>query len=198
MTQWYERTVKLFAPINRAWHNYHFEGVQNVPMEGANIVAIGGHSSLVDTLHVPLTYPRELRFMANEIAFNLPVISNLLKKYGTIPVNRKRLGIKTLKTILDYLEQGEGIGVFIEGRLDEGLTVPKKGAAYLALKAVEKGIDLKITPVLFQGSHHMYPAGLIPFLKTLSLKVGTNIDASKYDSVDELTDAIWNSIIAMQ
>jgi len=198
MSKFYERTVKLFGPINRAWHNYHFEGVQNVPMEGANIVAIGGHDNLIDVIHLPLTYPRELRFLANEKFIKVPIIGGLLRKYETIPVNFTKLGLKTLRTTLDYLEQEEGVGIFFEGKLWKSDKAPKKGLAYIALKAVEKGINLKITPVSLTGTYRMYPAGFIPFLKTIKMKVGENIDPSKYSSVDELTDDIWSSIVAMQ
>lgn len=198
----YRISKGILYPFESAWHRYfRVEGKENVPREGPLIAAIDEHGHFFDPVHVAVKYPRILHFMATKYLFETPIIRKLARWFGAYPVDRLNLKPSTIRESLDILKEGEALGIFITGTTkqyrSDGITPvsPKGGAAGIALKAVEKGISVKISPVLLEGTRDMYQCGgRMPFRRRLRMKVGETIDPSEFDSVDELTDAIWNSI----
>ena len=199
----YRISKAILYPLESLWHNYYsVEGKENVPKEGPLIAAIGGHGNVFDPIHVAIKYSRVLHFMATKYLFEIPIIGTLAKWVGAFPVDRLNFKPNTIRKSLKILGEGDAIGVFITGttkqyRRDGTSIGPKPGTADIAFKAVERGIPVQISPVLLEGTYHMYKwkgRGYLPFLRKLKMKVGETIDPSDYDSVDELTDAIWNSI----
>ena len=197
----YRTTKAILYPIESIWHNnYSIQGKEYIPKKGPVAFLVGGHACHMDPVHIGFKYPREVHFMAKKELFKNPVMDKLISGYNAFPINREEVERKTLDYTLDLWDKGETVLIFIEGTrtLYGELLSPKKGPAFMALQAVKRGIPVQICPGLFQGSFHMYPAGFVPFLKTLKLKIGETIDPSEYDNVGELTDAVWNSILELK
>ena len=196
----YRISKAILYPFESFWYNYYFvEGKGNVPKNGPGIAAIEEHGHFMDPVHFAVKYPRVTRFLATKNLFEIPIMGKIAGWFGAIPVDRLNLKPSTIRKSLKVLKDGEYLGMFITGttrqyRRDGTPIGPKRGAADLALKAVERGIPVQISPVLLRGTRGMYKRWYLPFKRKLSMKVGEPIDPSEYDSVDELTDAIWNSI----
>src|SRR5262249_56266561 len=79
--------IKLIArPLFRVLFSVEHHGVENVPEEGAVIIA-GNHPSYLDPLLVGLPIRRTIRFMAWDALFKVPLLGQIIKAAGAFPVD---------------------------------------------------------------------------------------------------------------
>ena len=113
-------------------------GWENVPTSGPFILA-ANHDSFMDPPLVGGSCPRPISYLARESLFHNPVFGWVLRRVGSVPVDRDGASGKGLKTILDRLLAGDGIILFPEGTRSQdgrlqrgrpgiGLVVLKSGA----------------------------------------------------------------------
>jgi len=200
MTKLYQITKNIISPIDRAWHRFEVKGLENIPEYGPLMVAVGGHANNLDPIHFGLQYSRELNYMAKEELFKVPVLGSLAKQYHAFSVSRGNSDMKAIRTVLELLGKDQAVLMFVEGtRTKTGeLGRIKRGLSFMSQMAVKKGIPVQISPTLLQGTYELYPAGFVPFLRKLKLSVNETINPSDYDSVDELTEAISDSILELK
>ena len=110
-------------------------GLENVPREGALIVAIS-HSSFLDPLLAGAFIPRDVIPMAKIEAFNYPVLGLIIKSYGAFPVRRGEADMSAFKTALRVLQGGSAIVMAPEGHRSESgaLQQGREGAIMLSLR----------------------------------------------------------------
>jgi 1-acyl-sn-glycerol-3-phosphate acyltransferase len=110
-------------------------GLENVPREGALIVAIS-HSNFLDPLLTGAYVPRDVIPMAKIEAFNIPVIGFIVKWYGAFPVRRGEADMNAFKTALRLLQGGQAIVMAPEGHRSESgaLQQGREGAIMLSLR----------------------------------------------------------------
>ncbi len=110
-------------------------GLENVPREGAFIVAIS-HSSFLDPLLAGAYLPRDVIPMAKIEAFNYPVIGLIVKFYGAFPVRRGEADMSAFKTALRLLHGGSAVVMAPEGHRSEtgALQQGREGAIMLSLR----------------------------------------------------------------
>ena len=110
-------------------------GLENVPREGALIVAIS-HSNFLDPLLTGAYIPRDVIPMAKIEAFNIPVIGLIVKWYGAFPVRRGEADMSAFKTALRLLQGGQAIVMAPEGHRSESgaLQQGREGAIMLSLR----------------------------------------------------------------
>jgi 1-acyl-sn-glycerol-3-phosphate acyltransferase len=96
------------------------EGLENVPDEGAAIIA-PNHVSFVDALIIGGTVRRPIRFVMYHKIFRIPVLNFLFRTARTIPIAPAKedaaLLEKAYAEIESALKNGELIGIFPEGGL---------------------------------------------------------------------------------
>ena len=112
-------------------------GRQNLRVKGKAIF-IANHRSMWDPLILALVSPRNIHFMAKKELFEKPVMRWALKNVGAFPVDRSRADVASIRTAVQYLKNGESIGIFPEGtrhRESFGMGQIHDGAAWLALKS---------------------------------------------------------------
>jgi len=147
--------IKLFAyPLFRALFSVESHGVENVPEDGAVIIA-GNHPSYLDPLLVGLPIKRTIRFMAWDALFKVPLIGQIIKAVGAFPVDiRKGKGEAAFREALRVLSRGEALGVFPEGQRSEQAAMGdlRTGVARLA---IETGAP--IVPVTIGGATRAWP-----------------------------------------
>ena len=109
--------IKFIArPLFRVLFSVEHHGVENVPEEGAVIIA-GNHPSYLDPLLVGLPIRRTIRFMAWDALFKVPLLGQIIRAVGAFPVDiRKGRGEAAYREALRVLESGEALGVFPEGQ----------------------------------------------------------------------------------
>ena len=116
-------------------------GLENVPKEGPFIVA-PNHLSFLDSVIVQALMPRPVAFFAKAEYFTTggvkgKVMKSFFESVGSIPVERgeQAASVQALKTLLDILESGKGVGIYPEGtRSRDGILYRgRTGVGWLAL-----------------------------------------------------------------
>ena len=106
-------TVALL--IARLLHPVSVKGLENLPRNGALLIA--NHSSNWDPILLGTALPRDyrLRVMAKEELFRYPVVSWLIRVGGAFPVNRGGADIQAVKTAMQSIRDGQNLLIFPEG-----------------------------------------------------------------------------------
>ncbi len=163
-------------------------GLENVPKEGPFIVA-PNHLSFLDSVIVQALMPRPVAFFAKAEYFTTKGIKGRFMKsffeaVGSIPVERgeQAASVQALKTLLDILEDGRGIGIYPEGtRSPDGrLYKGKTGVARMALEA-----RVPVIPVAMIGTERVMPIGTrLPKVRRIGIIIGKPIDFTRFDGLE--------------
>ena len=142
----------LLTPPLRLWFRFHVEGREQLPRDGAVIIA-PNHKAFLDPVFIGLATRRRLRYMAKVEMFRRP-FTGLLLRLGAFPVRRGEADAEAYETARLLLEHGEAVVVFPEGTRVEQPDVfgaPHHGAGRLA---VETGAP--IVPTAVAGTAHLW------------------------------------------
>lgn len=156
------------------------EGLENVPKK-VNFILASNHESYVDPFLIlggMLPYVnKKIHFLAMKGRPFRYLPEDFLKKiFGVITIEKNRK--KTFQNMLDFLNNGEIIGIFPGGprSLDGRMTKGKTGAVRLALAA-----GVPILPVGLRGTFRIAPREqLIPNLKRAEIFIGKPLYLSIY------------------
>lgn len=82
----------LIGPFLRVYNRPEIEGKENIPAEGAAIMA-SNHEAVMDSFYFPLLCPRQLTFPAKAEYFTSPGIKGKMQKWfftsvGQVPLDR--------------------------------------------------------------------------------------------------------------
>ena len=98
------------------------QGLQHIPDEGPAVV-VCNHISYMDALVVIGCCRRPIRFVMDHQIFKIPLLSFVFRTAGAVPIAPAREDPEILERAYDrvahYLEEGEVVGIFPEGRLTE-------------------------------------------------------------------------------
>ena len=165
---------------------------EKVPKEGAYIIC-ANHINMLDALAVVSSNKRLVRFICKESMFKKKILGWALKLANTIPINREKNDIESMKRTLKALKNGELVGIFPEGTrkgMEKNMKA-KNGAAFFSLKT-----GTKVIPLGIQGSFK-------PFSK-VKLVYGDPIDFSEYygkekdkEALEKVTDIIMDNIVML-
>jgi 1-acyl-sn-glycerol-3-phosphate acyltransferase len=157
----------------RVFCRWRVEGRENVPSQGAAILACN-HLSLIDPPIVgTMVTPRKLFYMAKAELFRSRPLRWLITRLGAYPVRRGTADRRALQQTLNILKAGELVLVFPEGtRSEDGnLQPPELGIALLVAQA-----RVPVIPVALTGTNHVLPRGSsIPRPAHVQLRVGKPI-----------------------
>ena len=204
---WVMRNVLLGPPVRRIF-NPIVEGVENVPKEGAAILA-ANHLSFADWLFMPLAFDRRITFVAKSDYFTGAGIKGWAQRRffagtGQVPIDRSggRASEGALRAGLRVLERGDLFGIFPEGtRSHDGrLYKGRTGVARLALEA-----KVPVVPVGVIGTDVIAPPGkVVSKVISPTIRFGTPLDFSRYDGMSEdrfilrsVTDEIMYAIMEL-
>ncbi|MBP3503345.1 MAG: (d)CMP kinase [Clostridia bacterium] len=165
---------------------------KNIPDEGAYIIC-ANHVNMLDALAVVCSCKRKVRFICKESMFKNKALGWALKLADTIPLNREKNDIESMKRSLKALKNGDILGVFPEGTrkgMEKNLKA-KSGAAFFSLKT-----GTKVIPLGIQGSFK-------PFTK-VKLVFGEPLDFSEYygkekdkEALEKVTNIIMDNIVML-
>lgn len=161
-------------------------GEENLPKDGAVILAPNHCNALMDALVILKAFPEPTVFGARADIFRKPVFAKALRFFKILPMVRKRDGLHnvlknkaTTEEIIDVLDNGVKFCMFNEGthRTKRSLLPVGKGIFRIAITAAEKFGDRKpvyVVPVgLEYGDYFRYKA-------TLTITYGQPINVSDY------------------
>ena len=163
----------LFNGLFFGIYGLHVEGRENIPKEGAIIVA-PNHKSNFDPPIVGVAFKDQL--------FKNPIFGYILRQFGTFPVKRGSIDRMAIRRAILELKEGNALGIFPEGtRIQrEGLGRFHSGMASLAFMS-----GVSILPVAVVGSVTM-PRKCGP----LAVLIGKPIEVKKQRADDEAVDAL--------
>ncbi|MEW6207705.1 MAG: lysophospholipid acyltransferase family protein [Acidobacteriota bacterium] len=147
--------LKLIGrPLFRLLFSVEYYGLENIPREGAVILA-GNHPSYLDPVLVGLPVERTIYFMAWDALFKVPLLGWLIRKLGAFPVDiRKGKGESAYLEAVRVLSQGLALGIFPEGqRSDQGpMGELRTGVARMAIET-----GAVIVPITIGGASRAWP-----------------------------------------
>jgi 1-acyl-sn-glycerol-3-phosphate acyltransferase len=178
----------FLGPILRAVFRPWVRGEENIPVEGAAILA-SNHLSFSDSIFLPLMIRRRVTFLAKMDYFTGRGIKGRLKAgffkgVGQLPLDRSGGGSSNaaLETGLRLLRGDDLLGIYPEGtRSPDGrLYRGKTGVARMALEA-----RVPVIPVAMIGTDKVQPIGrVVPHLGRVGIIIGRPLDFSRYDGME--------------
>jgi len=190
----YTLTRSLLGPAMRLWFRLRISGAENIPLEGAAIIA-PNHKSFLDAFFIALATRRHVRFMAKTELFKGP-LGWLFVRLGAFPVRRGEADVEALHTARLILEEGGLVVIFPEGtRVEDrdALGSPHHGVGRLALDT-----GAPIVPAAIAGTGRLW-LGPIPKPQRVQLSFLPAIDplelTGQPDALTELIDRqVWPAV----
>ena len=185
---WLTKMVVLGPVLRGLWRPWA-EGLENIPEDGAAILA-SNHLSFSDSFFMPLLVPRrKVTFLAKAEYFTTPGFKGFLSKMffagvGQVPIDRDDPDASraALTTGVRVLREGKLLGIYPEGtRSPDGrLHRGKTGVARMALEA-----GVPVIPVAMIGTDTIQPTGRrIPKLRPRpGVRFGKPLDFSRYEGM---------------
>ena len=207
MGYWLVKAV--LAPILRMLFRPYVTGAENLPEEGAAILA-GNHTTFLDNFMIPLVVPRRVTFLAKSDYFTGRGIKGKLQKsffagVGMIPIDRSggAASERALRTGLRVLQEGELLALYPEGtRSPDGrLYRGKTGVARMALEA-----GVPVIPVGLIGMADIQPGGggMPKIGRRVEVRIGKPLDFSRYAGMEgdrfvlrSITDEIMYELMVL-
>jgi 1-acyl-sn-glycerol-3-phosphate acyltransferase len=185
---WYWVVKVILTPILRVLFRPKVEGLENIPADGAAILA-SNHLSFSDSIFLPLVVPRRITFLAKSDYFagrglKGRMKAGFFKGVGQLPVDRSggRASQAALETGKRVLAEGKLLGIYPEGtRSPDGrLYRGKTGVARMALEA-----GVPVIPVAMINTFEIQPPGQkIPKLMQVGVRIGKPLDFSRYAGLE--------------
>ena len=157
----------------KTFHDFQIEGLENIPKEGALLIA-SNHLSNADPPAIGsfAGLVRDSRFVAKKELFDIPVCGWFFRHCNYIPVDRARqIGdFGALKEVVHALENNESVIMFPEGtRSKTGQPQkPKSGIGFLVYKT-----GAPVLPVKIEGTFGW------PWVRKIRVKFGTVMHLQK-------------------
>lgn len=180
----------------RIYGRGHVSGIENVPKEGAVLVA-GNHASDLDPVigWGLLCWRRKLWGIAKIELWEKPVTAYMMACMGGIPVKRGAVDRNMLRTVTDMLSKGEGVALFPEGtRSKDGkIQSPHAGVGLLVQKS-----GAPVVPVGIVGTYEMLPSGAKRIKPAkLGVRVGKPMTFPPETSREEIARQVMDAIVAL-
>lgn len=155
--------LDLFRPAlwlgARLYFGIRFEGVENIPRNGAVIIT-PNHVTYADPPLVSIPVRRPVHYMAWSALFRIPVLSWAIRRLRAFPVEIESADPRATREAVRLLEAGQAVMIFPEaGRSHDGrLQRFRPGAFRLACSR-----NVPVLPVTILGGNEAWPPGrLLP------------------------------------
>lgn len=175
----------VYGTYYRLVFNLKVEGRENVPKKGFLIIA-SNHTSAIDPFLVIHATQRHIAYMAKIELFKNRVARFFLNTLGAFAVDRSKLSVSTVKTVLGLKQTDWCLGIFPQGtrEKDGNLDNVNKGFASFA-----KTLKCDILPVAITG---MTKDQRKIFRGKMKVKIGKPIPYN--ENIEEMV-ALWSEKI---
>jgi 1-acyl-sn-glycerol-3-phosphate acyltransferase len=164
---------RVFSPLVRRLWIGEVYGLENIPEQGACLVALN-HESYFDFICFTAVIDRKIHYLAAEKFFEHQVWKRVMSAMECIRVDRFcRVNRTALKHLNDVIARGRLVGIFPEGTrsVDGRLMRGKPGVAYLAQRT-----GIPVIPVGLIGTYEiMSRHNRIPRLRKAVIRIGKPI-----------------------
>jgi 1-acyl-sn-glycerol-3-phosphate acyltransferase len=185
---WYRFAESVLIPPLTVWFRWRFDGLSNVPPEGAVLVAVNHISHFDPLAHAFFLEKagRRPRFLAKSELYRNPLIRRVLRGARQIPVRRGSGETAPVDAAMRSLREGEVVVVYPEGTVTKNpdLTpmAAKTGIARLTLAS-----GVPVLPMAVWGTQHVERLGRKSFRPgtLIWVKAGIPRDFSEHDENPE-------------
>lgn len=156
-----ERVLRsLFAVYLRLWHGFEVHYGPSVPHRGP-FLALSSHFSLLDPVALIVADPDPPRttLVVSAHMMQVPLVSQVLKVWGAVPVARDGRDIVALRLIRRVLGAGRGICIAAQGTRSR---TGRLGPMHPALMRLAAGVardGIPVVPIAVVGSYESLPPG---------------------------------------
>lgn len=151
----YDLCTVLLRRVIFAWYRPIIQGVENVPSEGAVILA-SNHQSFFDPPFVGcwFSHRRHMDFVARAGLFKVPLFAWLIRTVNALPISEEGSDAAAIKMTIENLKKGRGVVIFPEGSRthDGSVGEYKRGVEVLLRRA-----KCPVIPVAIEGIYDTYP-----------------------------------------
>ena len=177
MTPLYRAGYMLSNLVGKVAFDFKVYGRENFIEDGAAILA-SNHQSYLDPPCIGMACRNEIYFLTRKTLLERPLVGPLLKRLNTVPVDRDRGDVSSVKAIIRLLRTGCRVIIFPEGtRSSDGQLQPARaGLGMIIAKTLAP-----VVPVRIFGSFEALPraGGLKP--GPISVVVGKSIRFTEDD-----------------
>ncbi len=190
MIGFYEFASTATGLVARAIANVEVKGLENVPREGAFILA-PNHLHLADPPVLAAFIPRKIHYMVKLEAWSSPIFGQICRGFEAFPVARGAADLGAYRASLRILSQGRVVGLFPEGHRsrDGRLQAGMPGAVMIARRA-----NVPILPVGIHGVGDAIKHPAIIGRRTLRIVIGEPF----YPFKDSTNDAVEETRALME
>ena len=202
----------IALPLMGLISSIRVRGEENVPAEGPFIVA-PCHFSAIDPVVMGVGVwkaGRVPRFMAKSSLFTIPVLGQILRSLGQIPVEREgtQRALGPMKAARTLAKEGHGVIIYPEGTLTRDPELwPMRGKTGAVRMALESNIPL--IPAAHWGTADLMPrySGKIRLFprSPIQVLIGKPLDMSRFEGkvrdqklLAEATDYLMQAIADLQ
>ncbi|UHA72944.1 lysophospholipid acyltransferase family protein [Paenibacillus sp. 481] len=147
----YTFSCKLLRVIYKLLFRFEVKGLENIPKD-SGVLLCSNHISNLDPPAMGIWIDRQIRFMAKQELFDIPLLGRLIKALGAFPVKRGGVSKESIRTSFQLLKDGGVMAIFPEGtRNMDGAVEAKKGAAMIALRS-----GAAVVPVAICGQYKLF------------------------------------------
>ena len=120
MSKFYRGIYKIFHRPVKALYRIKIEGEENIPAGGC--ILASNHTSVMDVLVLSASAGgRQIRYMAKSELFRIPLFCSLIRALGAYPVERGGADVRSIKTAISLIGDGEMLGIFPQGTRRSGV-----------------------------------------------------------------------------
>ena len=183
-TKAYHNWIKVAVPLAYLVYHPSFKGKENIPTEGAAILA-SNHCHLPDPTFVCIATKRVVRYLAKKELFESKFAS-FFRTMHTIPVDRTGGAHNALVAAEEVLRGGHIIGIFPEGtrnrKIPGGLLPFKYGAVAMA-----RDTGAPLVPIALKSKG-------IPFISSYKVVIGEAYTIDKDADLDKENERLRNKV----
>lgn len=140
--------------IVNVFYRVKVQGEDNIPEEGAGVV-VANHISFLDALVVFGSIRRPVKFVMYYKIFNIPIANALFRSVGAIPIAGKTENEEVFNSAFhkmkEYLEQGELVMIFPEGKIAQEEIVGKINEFKGGVSKLVEQVPVPIYPSALSG-----------------------------------------------
>jgi len=168
MTPLYRIGYTLCNLVGKVAFDFKVYGRENLIEDGPAILA-SNHQSYLDPPCIGMACRNDIYYLARNTLYQRPLIGPLLKRLNTVPVDRDRGDVSSIKAIIRLLRSGHRVIIFPEGtRSSDGKLQPARaGLGMIIAKTLAP-----VVPVRVFGSFEALPRVGGIKLRPVSVVVG--------------------------
>ncbi len=173
MQLYYRIHWHLLRSFLRSYFRLSIQGCEHIPSTGPALLA-ANHCSYLDPVVIAPSIPRQIKFLAKEELFSVPVLSWWIRWIGAYPIDRGRGDMQAIRTVFRLMKAGEALLIFPEGtRSHDGTLQPlEQGIAWFSLKT-----GAPVVPVYLSGTNEAMSRKVwIPRPRKVRIRFGPMID----------------------